>query len=250
MEACAENNIPLIILDRPNPNGYYVDGPILDKKFTSFIGMHPVPIVYGMTVAEYACMINDEGWLKNNMKCKLQYVPLLNYDHKTLYQLPISPSPNLPNMSAIYLYPSLCLFEGTIISVARGTDFPFQAFGHPELKDAPFSFTPRSIPGVCANPIYLNKECKGYDLRSFGKNYFYNHRQIYLFWLIECYKALGSKDSFFNKDLFDKLAGNSSLREMIMQGKTEDEIRATWQNDLNEFMKIRKKYLLYPDFDN
>ncbi len=249
MEACAELNIPLIILDRPNPNGHYIAGPTLEPQFSSFIGMHPIPIVHGMTMAEYAIMVNGEGWLKDKLKCNLKYVTVLNYDHKTLYTLPVKPSPNLPNMSAVYLYPTLCLFEGTDISIARGTELPFQAFGHPELKNTMFTFIPKSIPGMSLNPPHLNKECKGYDLRSFGNNYFYNHRDIYLFWLIECYKELGSKSNFFNS-AFDKLAGTDKLRNQIIEGKTEDEIRKTWQDDLDAFMKIRKKYLLYPDFDN
>jgi len=248
MEACAENNVSVIILDRPNPNGHYIDGPVLETKLTSFVGLHPIPIVYGMTIAEYALMVNGEGWLKNHLRCNLKYVPLLNYDHKTLYTLPISPSPNIPNMAAVYLYPTLGLFEGTVISVARGTDFPFQAFGHPDMKNASFSFTPRIIPGVCSSPPYLNIECKGYDLRSFGENYFCNHRQIYLYWLIQSYHELGSINSFFN-DYFDKLAGTYSLKKQIIEGKNEEEIRASWTPAIENFKIIRKKYLLYPDFE-
>jgi len=248
MEACAESNIPIIILDRPNPNGHYIDGPVLEKKHASFIGMHEIPIVHGMTIAEYALMVNGEGWLTQNLKCDIKYVKLINYNHNSLYHLPIKPSPNLSEMGAVYLYPSLCLFEGTIISIARGTEFPFQAYGHPGFKDAPFSFTPVSLPGISMDPPHKGKLCKGYDLRSFGKNYFCNHRQIYLFWLISAYTELGSKPDFFNSG-FDRLAGTSSLREQIIAGKTEEEIRATWQEGIEKFKKIRNKYLLYPDFE-
>jgi len=248
MEACAENNIELIVLDRPNPNGFYVDGPVLDMKYKSFVGMHPVPLVHGLTIGEYAQMINGEKWLAGKVQCKLKVVPVENYNHKMLYKLPVKPSPNLSTMSAIYLYPSLCLFEGTIVSVGRGTDKPFQIFGHPDLLIGDYKFKPHSIPGVSANPKLGGKLCTGFDLTEFSDGYFPNYKKIYLFWLIETYKELKDKPDFFN-NFFDKLAGNSTLRKQILNGLSEEEIRKSWQPDLIKFKKIRKKYLLYPDFE-
>ncbi len=245
MEACAENNIPLILLDRPNPNGFYIDGPVLKKKFTSFVGLEPVPIVYGMTIAEYALMVNGEGWLKAQVKCNLKYVKIKNYKHSQLYQLPIKPSPNLPNMKAIYLYPSLALFEGTIVSVGRGTDKPFQIFGNPEIKNTKFSFIPESISGACINPPYKGIRCYGYKLTNFPDSVIINSKKIYLKWLIEMYKRLHNKSDFFNA-YFDKLAGDSRLRTQIISGIKEEQIRESWQKDIKKFKKIRKKYLLYP----
>ncbi len=248
MEACAENNIELIVLDRPNPNGFYVDGPVLDMKYKSFVGMHPVPLVHGLTIGEYAQMINGEKWLAGKVQCKLKVVPVENYNHKMLYKLPVKPSPNLSTMSAIYLYPSLCLFEGTIVSVGRGTDKPFQMFGHPDLLIGDYKFKPRSISGVSANPKLQGKLCTGFDLTEFSDGYFPNYKKIYLFWLIETYKELKDRPDFFN-NFFDKLAGNSTLRKQILNGLSEEEIRKSWQPDLIKFKKIRKKYLLYPDFE-
>jgi len=248
MEACAENNIELIVLDRPNPNGFYVDGPVLDMRYKSFVGMHPVPLVHGLTIGEYAQMINGEKWLAGKVQCKLKVVPIENYNHKMLYKLPVKPSPNLSTMSAIYLYPSLCLFEGTIVSVGRGTEKPFQIFGHPDLLIGDYKFKPRSIPGVSANPKLEGKLCTGFDLTEFSDGYFPNYKKIYLFWLIETYKELKDKPDFFN-NFFDKLAGNSTLRKQILNGLSEEEIRKSWQPDLIKFKKIRKKYLLYPDFE-
>ena len=248
MEACAENNITLLILDRPNPNGYYVDGPVLDKKFTSFVGMHPIPIVHGMTIAEYANMINGEKWLKNGIQCKLQVVTVNDYSHTDYYTLPIKPSPNLINMSAIYLYPSLCLFEGSTVSVGRGTTKPFQLLGHPKLDSTYFSFTPKAIKGMSAEPPYKNKKCFGYDLSDYSLTILKNDKKINLFWLIDLYKRLSSKGEFFTP-FFDKLAGSDELRKQIIAGKTEEEIRQSWQADLKKFKQIRKKYLLYSDFE-
>jgi len=247
MEACAENNIKFIVLDRPNPNGYYIDGPIREEKFKSFIGMHPVPVVHGMTIAEYACMVNGEGWLKNGIKCDLKYVTVDNYNHTYYYQLPIKPSPNLPNMNSVYLYPSLCLFEGTVISVGRGTDLPFQIIGHPEL-DGTYSFTPKSIPGVATNPPHEGVKCMGYNLSNFAEVYVRNLSQLYIFWLMGTYDKAPDKTKFFSSS-FDKLAGTSKLREQIIAGVKEEDIRKSWQADIVKFKKIRKKYLLYPDFD-
>ncbi len=247
MEACAENNKTFVVLDRPNPNGYYVDGPVLEKEFSSFVGVDPVPIVHGMTVAEYARMLNGEKWLKNGIQCQLQYVPVNNYNHNYFYQLPQKPSPNLATMESIYLYPTFCLFEGTCISVGRGTGRPFEIIGSPLLDSTGFSFTPKSIEGMSKNPPYENKLCNGYDFHNYAKNYIKGYGKLYLFPLLELYKKLKDKTEFFNSS-FDRLAGTASLRQQIIAGKTENEIRASWQTGLENFKKIRNKYLLYPDF--
>jgi len=247
MEACAENKVQCIVLDRPNPNGFFVDGPVLEKEFSSFVGMHPVPFVHGMTIAEFACMINEEGWLKKGIKCDLKYVTVENYNHTYYYELPIKPSPNLPNMNAVYLYPSLAMFEGTVISVGRGTDLPFQVIGHPFLKSGTYTFTPKSMPGATA-PLYEGKECKGYDLDNFAEVYVKNIRQIYLFWLMGCYQNMDDKANYFTP-MFDKIAGTAKLRQQIISGVSEDDIRKSWKPDLDKFKLIRKKYLLYPDFE-
>ncbi|MEE2954069.1 MAG: DUF1343 domain-containing protein [Bacteroidota bacterium] len=238
MEALAENNIPLIILDRPNPNSHYIDGPILNMNFQSFVGMHPVPIVYGMTIGEYANMINEEGWLKNKIRCDLIVIKMQNYSHQISYQLPIKPSPNLPNSRAVNLYPSLCLFEGTTISVGRGTDFPFQHFGAPYLKSN-YSFIPQNNSGS-KNPKYKNILCSGIDLR-YQDNYM---TELNLQWLINTYHESEQKENFFNS-FFDKLAGTDNLRKQIIDGKGDQEIKESWQQELFEFKKLRKKYLLY-----
>ncbi len=247
MEACAENHKKLIILDRPNPNGHYVDGPILEEKFKSFVGMHPVPIVHGMTIGEYAQMINGEGWLTNHVKCDLLIIKVKNYNHKTFYELPIKPSPNLPNMSSIYLYPSLCLFEGTPISIGRGTDLPFQVVGHPQLKSDRYSFTPKSMLGA-KTPKLEGKKCNGYNLSFFGTEYMKGKGSINLFWLIDIYKKFPEKKGFFN-EMFNLLAGTDQLQNQIKTGKTEEEIIASWKEGITKFKKIRKKYLLYKDFE-
>jgi uncharacterized protein YbbC (DUF1343 family) len=247
MQACAENKKKCILLDRPNPNGYYVDGPVMEQKNESFVGLHPVPIVYGMTIGEYAEMINGEGWLGKNMKCDLTVIPLKGYSHLDLYQLPVPPSPNLPTMTAVYLYPSLCLFEGTVISVGRGTDYPFQVIGHPKLKDGSFSFTPQSRHGA-SDPLYKGQKCQGYDLREFGQIFIVNYKKLYLFWLSGTYKTFPDKASFFN-NYFRSLSGNDSLEEQIKRGEAEEAIRAGWQAGLTRFKAIRKKYLLYTDFE-
>lgn len=248
MEACAENHIPLIILDRPNPNGHYVDGPVLKKGFESFVGMHPVPIVHGMTVGEYAYMLNGEEWLANKLQCKLTVITCLNYDHLTEYRLPVPPSPNLPNMASIYLYPSLCLFEGTPLSIGRGTDFPFQVVGFPGFKEGDIEFTPVSREGIAKNPPYENQKCQGIDLREFGNEYMKNYRGIYLYWLTGLYEAFPDKEKFFTP-FFNKLAGTDELMKQIKNKLPEDTIRESWQKDLNQFKKIRSKYLLYDDFE-
>ena len=254
MEACAETGKKLIVMDRPNPNGHYVDGPVLEEKFKSFVGMHPVPIVYGLTIGEYAEMINGEGWLKNKIKCDLTVVKIENYDHTKFYKLPVKPSPNLPNMTAIYLYPSLALFEGTVISVGRGTDFPFQVVGHPQLKDLKFTFTPKSKPGA-TNPMLRDSLCFGYDLRNLPDSFLQKEVKFSLLWLRETYKDYiwqqpdpGEGGGYFN-NYFNSLAGNSSLKQHIIEENGEDIIRETWEPALAEFKKIRKKYLLYSDFE-
>jgi len=246
MEACAENNIPLLVTDRPNPNAYYVDGPILKPAFTSFVGMHPVPIVYGMTIGEYATMVNDEKWLKNGITCNLTIIKCHNYTHYSRYQLSVKPSPNLQDMKSIYLYPSLCLFEGTVVSVGRGTNNPFKVYGHPELKNESYSFTPKPIKGVSEDPPLKGKLCYGKDVSSYAQN-IHNKGRLELVWLLDTYKKLHTKTDFFTS-YFDKLVGDSTLREQIIAGKNEKEIRKTWQPGIADFMKIRKKYLLYPDF--
>jgi uncharacterized protein YbbC (DUF1343 family) len=247
MEACAENNIPMIVLDRPNPNGFYVDGPILDMRFKSFVGMHPVPVVHGMTVGEFARMINEEGWLLNNIKCDLKVIPVEGYTHKDLYQLPVKPSPNLSTMEAVYLYPSLCFFEGTVVSVGRGTDKPFSVIGHPTLTNASYAYTPKSTPGASKNPPYEGVLCKGYDLSEFGK-IGSNAPKLQIKWLIQMYNDTPDKSTFFNS-FFNTLAGNSLFKQQIQNGVDEEIIRASWTEGLAKFKQIRKKYLLYEDFE-
>ncbi len=236
MEAAAENNVELIVLDRPNPNGHYIDGPVREEKYKSFVGMHPVPIVYGMTIGEYAQMINGEKWI--SQKCNLKVIKLVGYNHDSHYDLPIKPSPNLPNSRSINLYPSLCLFEGTNVSIGRGTNFPFQHFGAPYLKSN-YSFIPKSGKGS-KFPKHENKRCYGTDLR-FQENYISN---INLVWLINCYNECPNKEDFFNS-FFDKLAGNEKLRKQIYEGRETSEIINSWEKDLNKFKKIRAKYVLY-----
>lgn len=247
MEACAEQQVTLLVLDRPNPHGYYIDGPVLQPAFSSFVGMHQIPVVHGMTIAEYARMLNGERWLKNGVQCKLEWVTVEGYTHKTRYTLPVKPSPNLPDMESIYLYPSLCFFEGTIISVGRGTNLPFRIIGHPEFKEGTFSFTPHSITGVSENPPYKDIDCKGIDL-SANSNNIKQTGGLQLNWLIELYNSVDENGQFFN-NFFDKLAGNADLRNQIIAGKTETEIRKSWQPALTNFKSIRKKYLLYEDFE-
>ena len=247
METCAETNLPLIVLDRPNPNGFFVDGPILDPKYKSFVGMHPVPIVHGMTIGEYAKMVNAEKWLADSLHCDLTVIPCKNYTHDSTYILPVRPSPNLPNQTSIYLYPSLGFFEGTTISVGRGTDFPFQVFGHPSFTEMPFAFTPESRAKASKNPPLLGQLCHGVDLQDYDQKYFYDLKQIDLKWLLFAYNSFPDKDNFFNT-YFNLLAGNDILKQQVMQGADEKTIRMSWKSGLEEFMLIREKYLLYPDF--
>lgn len=251
MEACAEANIPLLILDRPNPTGHYVDGPILVEEERSFVGLHPVPIVHGLTVAEYARMINGEGWLEDGAECELYHVECLNYNHKKFYALPIKPSPNLPNMTSIYLYPSLCLFEGTNVSVGRGTKKQFQLYGHPDYKKGDYQFTPVPREGA-KRPLHQDKKCRGYDLSANSEEDLQAQTQLNLEYLIDFYQNLSAEQQavFFRKNnFFNLLAGNSTLQEQIKKGLSAKEIRATWKADLDAYKKIRKRYLLYQDFD-
>lgn len=247
MEACASFGIPLIILDRPNPNGFYIDGPVLDTSLRSFVGMQPIPIVHGMTVGEYAMMLNGENWLQNKMKCELKVIPCKNYTHLSLYELPIPPSPNLKSMTAIYLYPSLCLFEGTDVSVGRGTPTPFEIWGHPNFSNTLFKFTPMSTAGA-KSPPHENNICYGEDLRlgAWGALKKVNNR-LNLSFLQKAYGLAQDKKSFFNPFL-EKLIGNKQFRSQIISRKSELEIRKSWQPNLSKFKLIRKKYLLYKDF--
>jgi len=246
MEACAENNKELLILDRPNPNGYSVDGPILDTAYKSFVGMHPIPITHGMTIAEYAQMINGEGWLKNHVQCKLKIIKMANYTHSSTYVLPVNPSPNLNMPQSILLYPSLCLFEGTTLSVGRGTMVPFQEVGHPSLKGKySYSFTPVSIAGMSEDPPQKNQVCYGIDLKNYDVSILQKSGKLNLSWLIDLYKAFPDKPKFFNA-YFAKLAGGETLRKQIEAGKTEKEIRDSWEPGLSNFKAMRRKYLLYP----
>jgi len=245
MEACAENYIELMILDRPNPNGFYVDGPILDTAFRSFVGLDQLPIVHGLTIAEYAQMINGEGWLKNHVKCKLKIIKVAGYTHDTPYSLPINPSPNLNTPRSILLYPSVCLFEGTTLSLGRGTLMPFQVLGHPSLnKEFRFSFTPVSIPGMSEDPPQKNKLCFGIDLRGYDVNQFRISKKIDILWLKKLYEAFPDKEHFFNA-YFTKLAGTDELRKQIEAGKSEEDIRKSWEQGLSRYKEMRKKYLLY-----
>jgi uncharacterized protein YbbC (DUF1343 family) len=247
MEACAENKKQLIVLDRPNPNGYYVDGPVMEEAWKSFLGLDPVPLVYGMTIGEYAQMLNGEGWLKNHVKCDLTVIRLEGYTHNDLYELPVKPSPNLPNMASVYLYPSLGLFEGTLFSVGRGTDLPFQVIGHPDLKKSQYTFTPQPKPGAM-EPKYKGQVCKGFNLVDFGNEYMKDYKKIYLFWLTGTYENMPDKSNFFDEN-FNYHAGNATLQQQVKDGKSEAEIRASWQDGLSKFKLIRKKYLLYKDFE-
>lgn len=242
MEACAENKIPLIVLDRPNPNAHYIDGPVRDEQHKSFIGMHPVPIVYGMTIGEYAKMINHEYWLPDSLTCNLFVVPCKNYTHATKYVLPIPPSPNLRSEFAISLYPSLCLFEGTTVSIGRGTDTPFEVFGHPMFPTSDFQFTPTSGFGS-KRPVNENKVCNGYDLKCLG---IIEINKLNIDWIIQAKTLLGDSIIFIDQpSFFDRLAGTSTLRQHILNNVPEEEIRNSWETDLERFRAIRKKYLLY-----
>lgn len=259
MEACADASVPIIVLDRPNPNGYYVDGPVLDTMLRSFVGMNPIPVVHGCTIGEYALMVAGEGWLKSSNQCTLKVIPIAGYTHATGYRLPVKPSPNLTNQNAIYLYPSLCFFEGTRVSIGRGTGFPFETYGFPEFLPADFSFLPKSIKGRAEHPPYEDTVCFGMDLRmvyssSVLQRWFlcdsdsiHLPHAINLKWVLDAYGKYPDKKSFFSP-FFDKLAGTRQLRKQIESGASEKEIRDSWEPALQQYLKIRKKYLLYPDF--
>lgn len=244
MDACAEHSKKMIVLDRPNPNGFYVDGPILDMKYKSGVGWLPIPVVHGMTLGELALMINGEKWLPKGRQCDVTVVPCDNYTHQTKYELPIAPSPNLPNIHSIYLYPSTCLFEGTVMSLGRGTTFPFQAYGHPKYKGASFSFTPRSVSGA-KNPPLLNKKCYGVDLRQVTNEHIWKNG-FDLTYVIDAYNNLKMGDKFFTA-FFEKLVGVSYIREDIKAGKSAQEIKDKWFCDVVKFKQQRKPYLLYAE---
>lgn len=273
MEAAFENSIPLLLLDRPNPNGFYVDGPVLDTKYKSFVGMQPVPVVYGMTLGEYAMMIAGEKWLSEKANRKYDYYRVAenskdtafhflviknkNYDHNSKYILPVRPSPNLPDMQSIYLYPSTCFFEGTVLSEGRGTNKPFQVFGHPSLPKNLYSFTPNPNEGAKSSKLY-GKKCYGWNLSGTPEQVLKKiNNRVQLKWLIQAYKVFPQKDSFFiipksgnmEGSHLTRLAGNNDLWQQIKKGLPEEEIRKSWEPALSEFKKIRKKYLMYPDFD-
>lgn len=250
MEAAAKNKVPVMILDRPNPNGFYVDGPTLEDEFKSFVGLHNVPVVYGMTMGEYAQMVNGESWLDTNSKCDLTIIPCNNYDHTMTYDLPVKPSPNLPNLKSILLYPSLCFFEGTTVSIGRGTNKQFQIIGHPSASEKSFSFTPKPGPGA-ANPKLNGKKCFGDDLSEIDIITLTNTSGLNINYLIEYYNYLNNKNAnFFNdNNFFEKLAGTKNIRESIINNVSASEIKNNWKSDLIKFKKIRKKYLLYKDFE-
>lgn len=245
MNAAAENGKEFVVLDRPNPNGMYIDGPILDMKYKSGVGGLPIPVVHGMTLGELALMANGEGWLNNGQKVKLKVVPVLGYTHQTRYSLPIAPSPHLRTMKSIYLYPSICYFEATPVSLGRGTDFPFEVYGHPDMKARDFDFTPRSVPGA-KNPPQLDQHCYGVDLRGIG----YEDaiaQGINLNYIIDAYRDLGMPQDKFFRNFFELLIGRGDIRQMIIDGKSADEIKATWADDVAKFRQQRKPYLLYAE---
>lgn len=250
MEACAENGKELLILDRPNPNAY-VDGPILDMTLKSGIGKFPIPMTHGLTLGEFAQMLNGEGWLENKAKCKIKVIKVANYDHSMAYTLPVKPSPNLNTQQSVLLYPSLCLFEGTIINYGRGTHMPFTVLGNPELKGYRFSFKPVSIPGMSEAPLHQDKMCYGMDLRAVDAEALRKRGKINLQWVFEMYRAYPYKEKFFDFTQsnamgdFDKLAGTRLLKQQIIQGVTEDEIRKSWEPGLSDYKKMIRKYMLY-----
>jgi len=249
LQAAAGANIPVIILDRPNPLGHYVDGPVLESGHASFVGLHRIPVVHGMTIGEYALMANGEGWLGSGVKARIEVIPVENYTHRTRYHLPVAPSPNLPDMHSVYLYPSLCFFEGTVISLGRGTDRPFQMFGHPLLdpQQFPHHFTPRSVPAA-PNPPARDELCHGRDLGGLPLDQLEQKDRIELSHLLEAYRHFPEKDAFFNP-FFENLAGTRLLRNQILAGLSEEQIRASWEEGLRSFRETRRRYLLYPDFD-
>ena len=245
MEACAENGVKMIVLDRPNPIGFYVDGPILDMKYKSGVGWLPIPTVHGMTLGELAGMINGEKWLKDGIQCDITVIKCRNYTHASMYELPVKPSPNLPDMRSIYLYPSICYFEATPVSLGRGTTEAFQMYGHPKMKGYKFSFTPKSIPGA-KFPPQLNRECYGVDLRREPSIEEINKAGINLEYVIDAYTNLNLDDHFF-RSFFELLSGQGYIRKMIKEGKSAAEIKAMWAGDVAKFKEQRRPYLLYPE---
>lgn len=243
MQTAAECGVQVVVADRPNPNGFLIDGPVRKSEFKSFVGMHPIPVAHGMTIGEYAMMINGEGWLGADLMCRLEVISCLNYDHYTEYIVPVAPSPNLPNQTAVYLYPSLCFFEGTNVSVGRGTKVPFQVFGHPDLP-GDFVFRPEPIAGASLNPKHKNELCYGYDLRRAGVKEVLENPVLHLEWVIQAYEELGKPSDFFTP-YFDTLAGTDELRLDIIKGLSRKEIRQKWQDGLDEFKDLRNRYLLY-----
>ncbi|MBL7744534.1 MAG: DUF1343 domain-containing protein [Chitinophagaceae bacterium] len=253
MEACQESGKEMLILDRPNPNGYLIDGPVLDMKYKSGIGMFPLPMSHGLTVGEFAQMANGEGWLKDKVKCKIKIIPVANYHHDMSYTLPVKPSPNLNTQQAIMLYPSTCMFEGVYVNHGRGTYFPFTVLGSPELKGKyEFSYTPTGIKGMAETPLFMDQVCYGLDLRNYDIEQLRKSKKINLQWIMELYKAHPYKEKFFDSRLskemgtIEKLIGSGLFRQQIIDGKSEKEIRASWEPGLSEYKKMRKKYLLYP----
>lgn len=253
MEACQDSGKELIILDRPNPNGYLIDGPVLDMRFKSGIGMFPIPIAHGLTVGEFAQMANGEGWLANNVKCPLKIIKLANYNHEMPYTLPVSPSPNLNTQQAVMLYPSTCLFEGVYLNHGRGTMFPFTVIGSPELKGKyAFSYTPTGIRGMAETPLFMNQVCYGLDLRDYDVEILRKKKQINLQWMMELYQASPHKEKFFDSKLsnqmgvIERLTGSGLFRQQIIDGIPEKEIRESWEPGLGAYKEMRKKYLLYP----
>lgn len=244
MDACAEYNRKMIILDRPNPNGHYVDGPILDMKYKSGVGWLPIPVVHGMTLGELALMVNGEKWLPASKECDVTVIKCKNYTHRSLYQLPVAPSPNLPNMKAIYLYPSTCYFEATPVSLGRGTSLPFQIYGHPNMRGYDYAFTPKSVPGA-KNPPQLDKLCYGKDLSGLSDKEIWE-KGVDLSYVIDAYTNLNMGEHFF-RPFFELLIGTDYVRKMIIQGKSADEIKAMWKDDVEKFKVQRKPYLLYAE---
>lgn len=244
MEACAENNKPLLLLDRPNPNGYYIDGPILEDKYRSMVGMHPIPLVHGMTLGELARMINGERWLANGDTCALTVIPVSNWTHNKKYVLPVAPSPNLPSEASIILYPTLGLLEGTVMSMGRGTARPFECFGAPWMAKGTYNFTPVDIPGKALDPPFEGQLCKGFLVTDFAKNFLSSSKSIYLEWLVMLMQECPDKQTFFNP-FFEKLAGTAKLREQLLAGKTAVEIRESWKPGVDAFLIKRKPYLMY-----
>ena len=245
MEACAEQNKTLIILDRPNPNGFYIDGPILDEKYKSMVGMHPIPLVHGMTLGELGKMINGEKWLTNQVQCNLEVIPVKNYNHNMFYELPIPPSPNLPTNTSILLYPSLGLFEGTEMSMGRGTEKPFECFGAPWLNKGNYTFTPMNIPGKAVNPPFLNQKCHGFLLTDFANDYLITYKQLYIEWIVMLYKECPDKTKFFNS-FIHKLIGTDQFKSQVESGLSANDIRKSWQSGIQKFKVQRLPYLLYP----